>query len=258
MSSRRHPTAIIHPNATLASDVVVGPYVVIGPHVEIATACTLAAHVVIERDTTLGPRCTVGVGSVLGSEPQDHKYHGQASGLVIGADTCIREYVTINRGTVEGGLTAVGERCFLMSYVHVAHNCVIEDDVVLANAVQLAGHVCVERHAAVGGLTPIHQFVRIGTHAFVGGGSRLPRDVPPYTKAAGNPIKLYGINSTGLVRAGFSSETRLALKRAYRLCFNSKLTVAQAAERIRLEAVPIPEVERFVDFVARSERGVLV
>ena len=258
MNSRVHHTAIIHPAATLAPDVVVGPYAVVGPDVEIGSGCTLAPHVVIEENTRLGRRCTVGVGSVLGGEPQDRKFQGETSWLCVGNDTCIREYVTLNRGTAERGSTLVGERCFIMSYVHVAHDCVIEDDVVLANAVQLAGHVHIESHATVGGLTPVHQFVRIGTHAFVGGGSRLPRDVPPFTKAAGNPIKLYGINSTGLTRAGFSSETRMALKRAYRLCFNSRLTITQAAEQIRCEAVTVPEVERFVDFVAHSERGVLV
>jgi UDP-N-acetylglucosamine acyltransferase len=176
----------------------------------------------------------------------------------IGDQTVIREYCTINRGTSATGKTTVGQRCFLMSYVHVAHDCVIGSDVIIANAVQMAGHVTIDDRAIISGLVPIHQFVRIGTFAFVGGGSRVNQDVPPYTKAVGNPVHLYGLNSVGLQRAGFSADVKLALKRAYRLLFNSDLTVTQGIVRARAELAPSPEIETFLRFIEGSQRGVLV
>lgn len=258
MSDGVHDTAIVDTEAHLAQGVGVGPYCVIGPRVDIGTRSTLASHVVLECNTRIGKDCSIGVGSVLGGEPQDRKFKCEETWLEVGDGTRIRDYCTINRGTAARGKTSVGRGCYVMSYVHIAHDCIIEDGVVLANAVQLAGHVHVEAHAVIGGSTPVHQFVRIGTHAFVGGGSRLPQDVPPYSRAAGNPFRLYGINTIGLTRAGFSPEVRLALKHAYRLLFNSDITTAQAIDRLRREAVDVPEVMRLVEFVAHSERGVLV
>jgi UDP-N-acetylglucosamine acyltransferase len=170
----------------------------------------------------------------------------------------IREYCTINRGTAATGRTVIGRGCFLMSYVHVAHDCNIGDEVIIANAVQMAGHVSIENRAVISGLVPIHQFVRIGTFAFVGGGSRVNQDVPPFTKAVGNPVHLYGLNSVGLERAGFAAEVRLALKRAYRLLFNSDLTLSQGIARARAELGGIAEVETLLKFVEASQRGVLV
>src|SRR5574341_876719 len=257
MTARVHPTALVEPGAALGPGVEVGPYCVLGPGVRIGSGTTLGPHVVIQRDTMLGERCAVGPGAVLGADPQDLKYHGEATCLEIGDETRIREYATLHRGTAASGRTVVGKRCYLMAYVHVAHDCVIEDDVVIANAVQLAGHVHLEAHATVGGLTPIHQFVRIGRFALVGGGSRVPRDVPPFTRAAGNPMRLYGINSLALVRAGFPREVRAALQHAYRLLFNSSLSLSEAVERLRLESPDVPEVMRLVDFVVSSQRGVL-
>jgi UDP-N-acetylglucosamine acyltransferase len=258
MTARVHPTAIVDPGAALGPDAVVGPYCIVGPGVQIGAGTTVGPHAVIQRDTTLGTGCTVGPGAVLGADPQDLKYHGEATSLEIGDETRIREYATLHRGTAATGRTMVGKRCYLMAYVHVAHDCVIEDDVVIANAVQLGGHVHVEANATIGGLTPVHQFVRIGRFAFVGGGSRVPQDVPPFTRAAGNPMRLYGINSLALVRAGFSGELRAGLKHAYRLLFNSNLSLAQAVERLRMESPDVPEVMRLVDFVVSSQRGVLV
>ncbi|MBI2537857.1 MAG: acyl-ACP--UDP-N-acetylglucosamine O-acyltransferase [Gemmatimonadetes bacterium] len=256
MTARVHPTAIVDPGAALGPDVVVGPYCIVGPGVQIGAGTTVGPHAVIQRDTTLGAGCAVGPGAVLGADPQDFKYQGEATSLDIGDETRIREYATLHRGTAATGKTVVGKRCYLMAYVHVAHDCVIEDDVVIANAVQLAGHVYVEANATIGGLTPIHQFVRIGRFALVGGGSRVPQDVPPFTRAAGNPMKLYGINSLGLVRAGFPAEVRAALKHAYRLLFNSTLSLSQAVERLRLKSPDLPDVMRLVDFVVSSQRGV--
>ena len=258
MTALIHPTALVDSDAELAPDVTVGPYSSIGPQVRIGAGSRVAGHAIIERNTLIGEGCSIGVGCVLGGEPQDRKYGGEETWLVVGDETLLRDYCTLNRGTTARGKTSIGRKCYMMTYVHVAHDCIIEDCVVLANAVQLAGHVHIEEFASVGGSTPVHQFVRIGTHAFVGGGSRLPQDVPPYSRAAGNPFRLYGINTIGLTRAGFSPEVRLALKHAYRLLFNSKLTPTQAVNQLRLENPDIAEVMRLVDFVATSERGVLV
>jgi UDP-N-acetylglucosamine acyltransferase len=253
-----HPTAIVHAQAELGPEVVVGPFAIIGPGVEVGESSEIAGHAVIERDTQVGCHCSVGYGTVIGTAPQDAKYHGEPTLVVIGDGTRIREYTTINRGTTASGATRIGARCFLMSYVHVAHDCQIGDEVTIANAVQLAGHVEVGHHAWIGGQTPIHQFVRIGEYAFVGGGSRIPQDVPPFTRTAGSPHKMYGINAVGLRRAGFSSEVRLALKRAYRLLFNSSLTTSAAVQQLRSEPNLPDPVQQLVDFVAGSERGVMI
>jgi UDP-N-acetylglucosamine acyltransferase len=253
-----HRTALVDPTAQIGGDVTVGPYAIIGPRVIVGERCHIAAHAVLERNVKLGTGVTVGYGSVLGNDPQDLKYKGEDTWVEVGDGTVIREYCTVNRGTAATGKTAVGQRCFLMSYVHLAHDCVVGDDVIIANAVQMAGHVTIEDRAIISGLVPIHQFVRIGTYAFVGGGSRVNQDVPPYTKAVGNPVHLYGLNSVGLQRASFSAEVKLALKRAYRLLFNSDLTVSQGIARARVELPALPQVEHFLKFIEASQRGVLV
>lgn len=253
-----HRTALVDPTADLGHDVSVGPYAIVGPKVTVGDRATVSAHAVLERNTRLGAGVKVGYGAVIGNDPQDLKYKGEETWVEIGSDTVIREYSTINRGTTATGRTTIGDRCFLMSYVHVAHDCHIGSDVIIANSVQMAGHVTIDDRAIVSGLTPIHQFVRIGTYAFVGGGSRVNQDVPPYTKAVGNPVHLYGLNSVGLQRAGFAPEIKLALKRAYRLLFNSDLTVSQGIARARSELPPLPEVESFLRFIEESQRGVLV
>jgi UDP-N-acetylglucosamine acyltransferase len=253
-----HRTALVDPTAHLGADVTVGPYTIIGPRVSVGERCHIAAHAVLERNVKLGAAVNVGYGSILGNDPQDLKYRGEDTWVEVGEATVIREYCTINRGTAATGKTAVGQRCFLMSYVHLAHDCVVGDDVIISNGVQMAGHVTIEDRAIISGLVPIHQFVRIGTFAFVGGGSRVNQDVPPYTKAVGNPVHLYGLNSVGLQRASFAPEVKLALKRAYRLLFNSDLTVNQGIARVRAELPAVPEVERFLKFIETSQRGVLV
>lgn len=253
-----HRTALIDTTAQLGTDVSVGPYSIVGPHVTVGDRCTLAAHVVLERNARIGSGVKVGHGTVIGSDPQDLKFKGEETWVEIGDGTIIREYCTINRGSTATGKTTVGERCFLMTYVHVAHDCVVGNDVIIANGVQMAGHVTVDDRAIISGVVPIHQFVRIGTYAFVGGASRVNQDVPPYTKAAGNPVHLYGLNSVGLQRAGFSPETKLALKRAYRLVFNSDLTVSQGIARARIELPQVAEVETFLSFIETSQRGVMV
>ncbi len=253
-----HRTAIVDPTAHLGADVAVGPYAIVGPHVTVGERTSIAAHVVIERNTRIGAGVKVGYGTIIGNDPQDLKYKGEETWVEIGDGTIIREYCTINRGTTATGKTAIGQRCFIMTYVHIAHDCVIGNDVILANGIQMAGHVTVEDRAIVSGLVPIHQFVRIGTYAFVGGGSRVNQDVPPFTKAVGNPVHLYGLNSVGLQRAAFSPDVKLALKRAYRLLFNSELTVSQGIARARMELPQVPEVEKFLGFIEASQRGVMV
>ncbi len=253
-----HPTAVIDNDVRLGANVTVGPFAVIGPSSEIGSGVTIGPHAVIEGFTRVADGCRIGVGTVLGSRPQDRGYDGEPTWLDIGVDTEIREYATVNRGSTASGVTRVGARCYIMSYVHVAHDCVIEDDVTIANAVQLAGHVHIGHHAWLGGSTPVHQFVRIGAHAFVGGGSRVPQDVPPFARAAGNPIRLFGINVVGLKRAGFPSETRLEIQRAFRLLFNSDLTTSEAGHMLRQRAAHVPQVMELVDFVDRSARGVMV
>lgn len=253
-----HRTALVDPGAQLGTDVTVGPYAIIGPQVSVGDRSAVAAHAVIERNTRIGEGVSIGYGTVIGADPQDLKYKGEETWVEIGNGTIIREYCTINRGSTATGRTTVGQRCFLMTYVHVAHDCVIGNDVIIANSVQMAGHVTVEDRAIISGLTPIHQFVKIGTYAFVGGGSRVNQDVPPYTKAVGNPVHLYGLNSVGLQRAGFTAEVKLSLKRAYRLLFNSDLTVSQGIARARADLPQVPEVETFLKFIEASQRGVLV
>jgi len=251
-----HPSAIVHPDAELGTGVVIGPFSVVGPGVSLGDGTRVGSHVVIERDTALGGHCQVFTGAVLGTDPQDLKYKGEPSCLRVGDRTVIREYATLNRGTAASGETVVGSDCLLMAYTHVAHDCRVGSHVVVANSVNMAGHVVLEDWVTVGGLTPIHQFVRIGAHAFVGGGSRIAQDVPPYCRAAGNPPKLYGLNSVGLDRRGFSSETRKALKSAYRLVFNESHTVSRGLELAADEVSLVPEVRHFLEFVRGSERGV--
>ena len=251
-----HPTALIDPAAQLGVGVEIGPYAIIGPAVEIGDGCRIGAHVVLERQVRLGADVSVGAGSVLGSAPQDVKYRGDPTTVEIGPRTVIREHSTINRGTLATGTTSVGADCFLMTYVHVAHDCRVGNGVTIANATQLSGHVTVEDRATLSGLIAVHQFVTVGTHAFVGGASRINQDIPPYVKAVGNPVELFGLNSIGLQRAGFPSDTVQALKHAYRLLFNSPLPRAEALAQLAPESRRVPEVRRLLDFLTTAPRGV--
>lgn len=253
-----HSTAIVDPSAEVHETAQVGAYAIVGPSVTIGEETRIYPHAVVERDTTIGDRCQIHYGAVIGGAPQDLKYEGEPTTVIIGNDTVIREYATVNRGTRALGRTQIGDGCLLMAYVHVAHDCQIADKVILSNAVNVAGHVTIDEQAIVGGMTPIHQFVRIGAHAFVGGAARVQKDIPPYVKAAGNPAGLYGLNSVGLERRNFPENVRNELKRAYRLFFNSKLNITQALRRARAELHPYPEVVRFITFIAESERGVTV
>jgi UDP-N-acetylglucosamine acyltransferase len=258
MSAQIHPTAIVSRNAELASDVVVGPFAIIGDGCVIAEGCTIGPHAVLERNVLLSRNVKIGVGSVLGGDPQDLKFKGEETTVEVGEGSAIREYSTINRGTAQSMKTSVGRGCFIMSYVHLAHDCHVGDGVIISNATQLAGHVTVEEKAILSGVSAVHQFALIGRYSFIGGCSRVAKDVPPYVKAVGNPVKLYGLNTVGLQRNGFSEDVIKELKRAYRLFFKSELNVSQARERAQTELKNIPEVEEFLRFFERSDRGVVI
>jgi UDP-N-acetylglucosamine acyltransferase len=253
-----HPTAIVSPRATLGARVEVGPFAIIGDGCEIGDDCQIHPRATLDRDVKLGSGVKVGIGSVLGGPPQDLKYAGEETTVEIGDGTVIREFVTVNRGTSHSFKTTVGTRCLLMSYVHLAHDCHIGNGVILGNSVQLAGHVIIEDRATLSGLSGVHQFVRIGRHAFIGGCSRVSKDIPPFLKAVGNPVKLYGLNSVGLQRSGFSEPVVRELKRAYRLFFRSDLNVSQAMQRAETELEMFPEVKELMRFVEGSGRGVVI
>ena len=258
MSRRIHKAATVHAGAELGEDVEVGPGAIIGDDCTVGDGCVIAAHAVLERHVRLGKGVKIGIGSVIGGDPQDLKFQGEPTTAEIGDGTVVREYSTINRGTAESGKTTVGRNCFLMTYVHLAHDCHLGDGVIISNATQLAGHVTVEDRAIISGLVAVHQFVRIGTHSFVGGASRVPKDIPPYLKAVGNPVRLYGLNSVGLQRANFDPAVLRELKRAYRLFFRSELNVTQALERAQQALEMYPEVRHFLSFVDGSGRGVVM
>jgi UDP-N-acetylglucosamine acyltransferase len=256
MSARIHATAIVARDAQLGDGVEVGPWAVIGESCVLGDECILAPRAVLERNVRLGDGVRIGIGSVIGGDPQDLKFQGEQTCVEIGDGTVVREYSTINRGTAESLKTTVGRNCFIMTYVHLAHDCHLGDGVIISNGTQLAGHVTIENRATISGLCAVHQFVKIGAFSFVGGASRVPQDIPPYLKAVGNPIKLYGLNSVGLQRANFEPAVLRELKRAYRLFFRSELNVSQAMERATEELEMFPEVRHFLSFVDGSGRGV--
>jgi UDP-N-acetylglucosamine acyltransferase len=243
-------------HAQLAPDVRVGPWSIVGPKVRIADGCVIDSCVVIDGRTEIGPRNRFHHGAVVGTAPQDLKYKGAASAVSIEADNVFREYCTVNRATGEGETTVIGSGNLVMAYAHIAHNCRVGDHAILANSVNLAGHVTVGDYAIIGGVTPVHQFVKIGAHAIIGGGCRVPKDVVPYVRAAGNPLRVAGLNSVGLQRRGFSEEVRDELRKMYRIFFRTNLLVPEALAKIRSDCRPMPEVELFCRFVEESERGI--
>lgn len=256
MSSRIHPSALVDPAARLGADVEVGPFAIIEADVEVGDRSRIGARATLHRYTRLAHDVVIGDGTILANLPQDHKFKGEETWVEIGAHTTIREYSTINRATTHSYKTTVGERCYLMSYVHLGHDCHVGNGVTMANGTNLAGHVTVHDRANISGLVAVHQFVTIGSFCFVGGCTRVNQDIPPFVKAVGNPMELYGLNTVGLQRAGFAPETITSLKRVYRLFFNSDLNLSQAVERARADVPPSPEVDRFITFVESSERGV--
>ncbi len=252
-----HPTAIVNSGAELGDGVSIGPYAVIGDNVVIGAGCQIGAHAVIEGHTSLGLECKISPFALIGGPPQDLSYQGEPTRVDIGARVRIREYVTIHRGTVRGrSATVVGDDCYLMAYCHVAHDCILGHGVIMANSAHLGGHIELGDRAILGGLVAVHQFVRVGEHALVGGVSGVAKDVPPFTLASGARIYVYGLNEVGLRRSGFSRDTILSLKRAFKIAFRSSLTIRQAVGRIRQDIGHVPEVLKFADFLASSKRGV--
>ena len=258
MSSNIHSSAIVHPSAQIGEGVEIVAFAIVGEGCTIGDGCIISPRASLEKNVILGQNVKVGVGTVLGGDPQDLKFKGEHTTVEVGDGTTIREYSTINRGTSQSFKTTVGKNCFLMSYVHLAHDCHVGDGVIISNGTQLAGHVTIDEKAIVSGLVAVHQFATIGRFSFIGGCSRVAKDVPPYVKAVGNPIKLYGLNSVGLERNGFPEDVRRELKRAYRLFFKSELNLSQARERAVAELHDFPEIKEFLAFFDRSDRGSVV
>jgi UDP-N-acetylglucosamine acyltransferase len=256
MSTEIHPTAIIHPSARLGENITVGPYSMIGPECVIGDGCQIGSSVAVHRWVELGKNVRVWHGASLGGDPQDLKFKGARTRVAIGEGTVIREFATVNLSTEERHVTRVGRNCFLMAYSHVAHECQVGDGVIMANSANLAGHVSVEDFAIIGGLTPVHQFCRIGCYAMVGGASAVQKDILPYSKSFGVPARVYGTNSVGLSRRGFPEKTRSLLHQAFRLIFYSNLNTSQAVERIKAELEPIPEIAHLLEFIESSKRGI--
>ena len=251
------PRAVVHERATIGPDVCIGPYCVIGEDVSIGEGCRLEAHVVVEGPTKIGPGNRIWPMASIGSAPQDKKYDGERTSLVIGARNRIREFVTINRGTAGGGaLTTIGDDNLLMAYCHIAHDCLVGNRTVFANAATLGGHVEVGDDVTIAAFSAVHQYCRVAHHAFIGGFSVVTRDALPWVTTVGNRARAHGLNKLGLERAGYSEETIRALKSCYNTLFRSRLLLEDALGRVEQELGHVEEVAYFVDFVRKSERGV--
>lgn len=253
--ARIHPTAVLDPSVELGDGVDIGPYAVIGEGVKIGADTVVGPHVRIDGPTEIGERNTFTGSASIGTNPQDLKFGGEKTRLVIGDDNVIREFVTMSRGTVGGGgITTIGSRCLFMAYAHVAHDCHVGSNVIFANAGTLAGHVEVGDFATIGALSAIHQFCRVGKHAFLGGNTIVTQDALPFVKTVGaRPAKSYGINTIGLERKGFSKESIAGLKSAYRTLLRARLSQAEALEKIESELGHIADVKHFLDFVRGSQ-----
>jgi UDP-N-acetylglucosamine acyltransferase len=254
-----HPTAIIHPGAQLAGDVLVGPYSLVGENVEIGAGTEVMSHVVIDGHTRLGKNNRVFPYASIGLAPQDLKYNGEPTRVEIGDGNSIREFVTIHRGTAEGeGGTRIGSHNLLMAYVHVAHDCQLGDNIIMANGASLAGHVVIQDHSTVGAFSMIHQFCRIGAYSFLGSATLVNQDILPYSKtSAPRPVEVYGANRLGLERRGLNKEDLKDLEAAFRLLTRSKLNTTQALEAIEAKGFQSAHVKALVDFIKSSERGVI-
>lgn len=259
MAQEIHATAVIGPGVKLGDNVKIGPYVVIDGEVAIGDGVEIRSHATISGWTTLGNGCCVFPHASIGADPQDKKHKpGDRTFLEIGKENIFREFVTINRGTIDGGgVTRIGDRNLFMAYAHVAHDCIVGHNNILANVATLAGHVTVEDRAVIGGLTAVHQFVRVGRMAMLGGCSKITQDVPPFGLCDGNPALVYGVNVVGLKRAQVTINSVKLLKKAFRLLFYSKLAKATALERIESVIEPVDEIRHLVQFARASERGLL-
>jgi len=250
-----HPTAIVDPKAELGDNVKIGPFAVVEGNCVIGNRCVIEAHAVIKSFVYMGERNFIGHGAVLGGEPQDRKFKGEESYLRIGNGNILREFVTIHRASGEGNATIVGDNNFLMAFCHFGHNVRAFNDITIANGVGVSGHVIIEDGVNIGGMTGIHQFVRIGKYAMVGGMSKVVRDVPPFMLTEGTPLRVYDINTVGLRRLGISPESRLALHKACKLLFRSAMGMTRAIETVRKEVPMTPEVEYLLNFLENIGQG---
>lgn len=253
----KQPLAYIHPGAKIDPSVVIDPFVTIDNNVEIGAGTKIGSNVTICEGVRIGKNCTIFPGAVIGAIPQDLKFKGEDTLVIIGDNTTIRECVTIHRGTASKGKTVVGDNCLIMAYCHVAHDCVVGNNVIMSNVTQLAGEVQVGDWAVIGGGTLVHQFTHIGCHVMIQGGSRVQKDIPPYITAAREPIQFCGVNSIGLRRRGFTNEQINGIQDCYRLIFQSGLNVSQAMERIQAELPSSQERDEIILFVRNSPRGIL-
>ena len=257
MNMKIHPTAIIAPDARLEEGVEIGPYSVIGQDVTIGRNTVIGSHTVIDDYTQIGEGCRIFQFASIGAPPQDLKFGGEKTRVVIGNFNTIREFVTIHRPTTADiGLTVLGDHNLIMAYCHIAHNCILGSHIIMANAAMLAGHIPVEDWAIISGLTGIHQFTRIGAHCMIGGASAVLKDVPPYTIASGNHAKLFGLNLIGLKRRNFPENVINALKDAYRIVFRSDMILEEALEKAQNEVEDCPEVRHFIQFIKESKRSI--
>ncbi len=252
-----HPTAIIDKKAELADDVMVGPFTVIDGDVIIDSGTRIDSHVYVADGARIAKNCHIHHGSVVSTLPQDLKFKNEKTLFEIGDNTVLREYTTLNRGTSYRGKSRIGKNCFLMAYAHVAHDCFVGDNCILSNGVQLGGHVSVEDWVIIGGVTPVHQFCKIGQHAFIGGAFRVIKDVPPYILAADSPLSYKGVNIIGLRRRGFKSDTIKSLQLCYRYLYRSNLNTSQAVEKIKSDFKELPEIKNIIEFIEKSERGII-
>jgi UDP-N-acetylglucosamine acyltransferase len=259
MATSIDPRAQVSSKAELGADVSIGPFTIIEDHAYIGDGTVVDAHALIGTRTRIGKNCRIHHGAVVGHAPQDLKYADEPTSLEIGDRTVVREYAALHRGTGDGGRTIIGSDDFLMAYTHVAHDCVVGDHVIMANAAMLAGHCVVEDWVIIGGLTPVHQFVHIGQHAMVGGLLRVSKDIPPYVLAGGGPVVCEGLNSIGLRRRGFSPAVIAALDKAYHLLYHAKLNVSQAVAKIKEDGdlMATREVRNVLEFIAKSNRGII-
>ncbi len=254
-----HPTAVVDPSAKIPESCRIGPYCVIGEDVEMGENCELMAHVVVGGYTRMGNNNRIFPFASIGHEPQDVTYRGEPTRLEMGDHNTVREFVTINRGTVKGGgVTRLGSHILILAYSHIGHDCQVGDHVMLVNNATLAGHVTVEEWAVVGALSPVHQFVRVGAHAYVGGGTIVTQDVLPFSKtSASRENHAYGINTVGLQRRGFSEDRIHALQRAFRVLLSSKLNTTQALEKLKSEPETSEDVQMLIRFIETSQRGII-
>ena len=257
MATFIHPTALVSTTANIDSDVKIGPFCIIEDNVNIKSGTSINSHVHISSNTFIGKDCQIFQGSVIGEIPQDLKYDGENSKLIIGDRTKIREFCTINKGTKASGKTVIGNDNLLMAYVHIAHDCIIGNNTIIANGVQVGGHVEIQDWATIGGMTPVHQFTRVGCHSFIGGGYRIVQDIPPYILAMGEPLQYAGINNIGLRRRNFPPDIRDIIKKIYKIIFQSKTNISESIKLINNHYAKYDEAQVIIEFIKNSDRGLI-